>query len=194
MRSLCDIRAKIRLAVSLFPFLTVGYGVSKRCAINIPNSLHEQTVRRKLHQERIFYPAWGTKIMCLNQKTAPDSLLANKTIIPANLHLSKCILIYWHIERKMSSENEKIEVTIWNLDSNVYYMCNANLPQCIRENIYASLTAVELDGEKHLVMKWPVGREMERNISNMLSSLSWMEERLTPAADGPVPTHLRQHN
>ncbi len=55
--------------------------------------------------------------MCLNQKTAPGTLLANTTIIPANVHISKCILIHWHIERKMSSENEKTEVTIWNLKS-----------------------------------------------------------------------------
>ncbi len=104
------------------------------------------------------------------------------------------LLAHWeeNVFREWEDRGHNLESE--ELDSNVYYMCNANLPQCIRENIYASLTAVELDGEKHLVMKWPVGREMERNISNMLSSLSWMEERLTPAADGPVPTHLRQHN
>lgn len=190
MRSLCDIRAKIRLAVLLFPFITVGYGVSKRCAINVPEQFAWTGCEKEIEPRAdILSSLWYKHPVCLNQKQLPTQFWPIKTIIPVNLHLSKCIgsvrgTCFIRMRRLRSqSGNEE-------LDSNAYYMCNANLAQYIRENINGSLTA----GEKHLVMKWPVGREMQQNISNMLSSLSWMEDRLTPAVGGLVPTHLRQHN
>jgi len=93
-------RAKIRLAVSLFPFITVGYRVSKRCAINVPEQFactggEKETAPRA----DILSSLWLKHILCLNQNQLQTHIWTMKTIIPVNLHLSKCILsefkIHW---------------------------------------------------------------------------------------------------